>query len=164
MPRKLPFDDRFRAEHYLEKATEIGDCLCIGSGNYRPTWKTEERKSERIATLICRVFYGPSRSNVLHSCNNIACINPAHLRWGSQSENIKQAVNSGRMIVPDSTDRMRKQVLDGKHPFTKLTPDQITLIRTRLSNGEKLDAIAADFDVSFQQIGKIKLGQRWSYV
>lgn len=33
--------------------------------------------------------------NALHSCNHGDCVNPDHLRWGSQSENLIQAFDDG---------------------------------------------------------------------
>lgn len=35
----------------------------------------------------------------MHSCNNPGCVNPAHLSWGTQSENLKQMVESGRQVL-----------------------------------------------------------------
>lgn len=32
---------------------------------------------------------------VLHSCDNKECFNPEHLRWGSRSENIREAYSRG---------------------------------------------------------------------
>lgn len=34
----------------------------------------------------------------LHSCDNGMCVNPSHLRWGTQSENIMDAVRRGRHV------------------------------------------------------------------
>jgi hypothetical protein len=45
-----------------------------------------------LATRLGRKVVGM----VLHSCDNPPCINPAHLREGSQAENIADAVARGR--------------------------------------------------------------------
>jgi hypothetical protein len=39
----------------------------------------------------------PSGLLVLHSCDNQRCVNPAHLRAGTQGENAREAVERGRM-------------------------------------------------------------------
>lgn len=39
----------------------------------------------------------PDRMLVLHMCDNACCCNPSHLRLGTQSDNIRDAVNKGRL-------------------------------------------------------------------
>lgn len=169
MPHRLPLTDEFRATHYLNKARREGDCLVLGNGTYRPTWhkehghRQERGGTERIANLICRVTHGPApidKKQVLHSCDNLGCINPTHLSWGTQSENLRQAVARNRMVVPRS-DRA-KMAREGKGG-ARLTPNDILRIRERLDR-ETLKQIAADFGVSFQTISKVKRGQRWAHV
>lgn len=38
--------------------------------------------------------------DIMHSCDNRLCVNPAHLAIGTRSENMKDAYNKGRIIVP----------------------------------------------------------------
>ena len=165
MPRALPMDDDFRAAHYLQRAEQRGDCLCLGNGSYYPTWSLNGCKTERIAHLILRVHTGPRLRGAysLHSCDNIACINPDHLRWGTQRENIRDAQLRGRMHPLPFIDQCMR-VRDGRHNWARLKPVDIERIRLRLANGEKQQSIAADFGVTFQQISKIKLGQRWAHL
>jgi hypothetical protein len=47
------------------------------------------RYAHRVA---CERAHGPAPSPdsvAMHSCDNPPCVNPAHLSWGSQSENVK---------------------------------------------------------------------------
>jgi hypothetical protein len=39
----------------------------------------------------------PDGLDVLHSCDNKPCVNPAHLRAGTPSENMREAYARGRM-------------------------------------------------------------------
>lgn len=45
------------------------------------------------------IHYGsfPKSNLILHSCDNPSCVNPAHLRIGTQSDNISEAWSKGRM-------------------------------------------------------------------
>lgn len=165
MPKKLPFDEMWRAEHYLRRAEKRGNCLCVGTGNYYPTWWRPGRKHERLSQLICRVFNGPRPQDsavVMHSCDNKACIKPEHLSWGQQKQNLKDAFSKGRMKLPivDHGARVRA----GLHHWARLLPKDIVTIRARLANGEQLAPIAADFGITFQQVSKIKRGLRWGHL
>jgi len=50
-------------------------------------------------------FYGPIPAglSVLHSCDNPPCINPFHLRAGSQSDNILDSVQRGHHFNANKT-------------------------------------------------------------
>lgn len=64
-----------------------------------------ERKAHRASLKLTGVDV--STGNVLHSCDNPPCINPAHLRVGTQRENALDTRNRGR----------------GAGYFVKLPPD-----------------------------------------
>jgi len=55
----------------------------------------------RRATHISLETDGRSRPTeahfALHSCDNPPCVNPAHLWWGTQLENIQDALSKGRL-------------------------------------------------------------------
>lgn len=78
---------------------------------------------------------------VLHSCDNPICVNPDHLRQGTQKENAADMVSRGRH--------------KGKG---RLNRAQVEAIRadTRI-----LTAIAADYGVTFQNIYAIQQGRSW---
>lgn len=37
----------------------------------------------------------PAGHEVLHSCDNKRCLNPEHIRWGTRSENVREAYERG---------------------------------------------------------------------
>lgn len=56
--------------------------------------------SHRIALIIWNDGKVEKDKFVLHSCNNPACCNPNHLRWGTQKENINDCIKAGRKTNP----------------------------------------------------------------
>ena len=83
---------------------------------------------------------------VCHSCDNPGCVNPDHLFHGSHSEN--------------QQDKARK----GRQWNQKLYPDDVILIRERLSRGELQKDIAKDYGVTFQAISFIANGVSWAHI
>lgn len=54
------------------------------------------RKASHISLMIAGLPR-PDNLYALHSCDNPMCTNPKHLRWGTQRENIGDALERGRM-------------------------------------------------------------------
>lgn len=57
-------------------------------------------RQKKVMQLVCELTYGPGEhgQRPLHSCDNIICVRPSHLRWGTQSENIRDAYIRNRGI------------------------------------------------------------------
>lgn len=56
-------------------------------------------KKPKMATHVALELHGFERvdnAHALHSCDNPKCVNPAHLRWGSHVENLREMVARGR--------------------------------------------------------------------
>jgi len=68
----------------------------------------------RPATHMALLIKGEARQDgkdACHSCDNPRCCNPAHLWWGSRSENMKDAAAKGRHVAS------RKTHCANGHPF-----------------------------------------------
>ena len=51
--------------------------------------------------IAARIAYGPADGRyVLHSCDNRLCCNPRHLRYGSQLDNVRDAIARKRHVNP----------------------------------------------------------------
>jgi hypothetical protein len=88
---------------------------------------------------------------VLHSCDNPSCINPAHLKKGTQSENIQDAFDKGRKKQP---------ILFGEHhPKSKLTLENVEFIR---ANPQMMHTeLAVMFGVKPNTIRGVRIGRTW---
>lgn len=87
-------------------------------------------------------------ADVLHRCNNPACVEPTHLRWGTNAENM--------------ADRMERE---GYLSCKKLAAKDIAEIRDLLTGTRFSQRVIGEwYGVSPSTIGQIKRGQTWSYV
>jgi hypothetical protein len=110
------------------------------------------RRSSLLAHRVSyEIFIGPIARgmSVLHSCDRPICVQPAHLRVGTQLENIND------MLVRD------RHVRGTGHPLAKLTDDDIILIRTRALSQR---AFAERFGVSPSAIRQVQVGLTWRHV
>lgn len=89
---------------------------------------------------------------VLHSCDNPACCNPAHLRLGSHNENMVD------MISRDRSTRGQRDAM------AKLYPDQVAEIRRARGDGVLLRVLADKYGVQESQISRIATGLRWGWM
>lgn len=71
----------------------------------------------------------------LHSCDNPLCVNPAHLREGTNQDNSNDAVARNRRPKGE------------RHACSRLTENQIREIRKCVANGASQASMARRFDV-----------------
>ena len=92
-----------------------------------------------------------SGKHILHSCDNRKCVNPHHLREGTNAEN-----------MADMVERKRSPNNKGaKNPNVRLTDDQVREIREKWSvGGITQTKLAEEYKVNQTQISKIVLRQQ----
>jgi hypothetical protein len=99
------------------------------------------------------VHHGPIPSGllVLHSCHNRRCVNPKHLRVGTQSDNIKEAFEAKRKTQPIA--------FGEQNPKSKLTLAQVKFIKAHpeIPHTE----LAAAFGLSPNCIRGVRIGRTW---
>lgn len=88
----------------------------------------------------------PEGFEVMHACDNRACINPEHLSVGTH------------------TDNMRDCAVKGRAPGSKLTADQVRSIRNRYESGEHKNDLASEFGVSPSNILLIVKRVNWAWL
>ena len=87
----------------------------------------------------------PEGMRVLHTCDIRSCVNPEHLRLGTDFDNAMDKMMKGRAVGV-------------------LSAGQVREIRRRLAAGEKQSRIARALKVDPQQVSKIKLGKAYTWV
>lgn len=52
----------------------------------------------RVHRFVCELFKGKIKPGnvVMHGCDNPACINPKHLKQGTQLRNVRDCIKKGR--------------------------------------------------------------------
>lgn len=88
---------------------------------------------------------------LLHSCDNPKCVNPDHLRVGTQRENILDCINRGRKTNPPT------HFGEDHHNSKFLLSD----LNTILNDKRPYRLIAKDYGVCEETIGRVKRKQTW---
>lgn len=124
-----------------------------GVFNLPKTEMTAARK-ERAHRLAWVWAYGliPPDKYVCHRCDVPACVRPAHLFLGAQSENVRDAIDKGRMWE------------GADHPLAKLTPEAVRDIRRRAADGEINYRIARAHGVNSGTVWHVLNGLSWKAV
>ena len=96
----------------------------------------------------------PDGNLVMHTCHNgsFGCVTPHHLMLGTQQDNINMAVRDNRIALGES---------NGK---SKLTANQVRIIRLLVLTGLTQPEIGARYNVHPGNISNIKLRKHWKYI
>lgn len=111
-------------------------------------------KEVRAHRASYEIFHGSfdKAKSILHSCHNIACINPDHLRVGTNIDNMKDMVDAGRSCRGSN------------HSRAKLKESDIPKIKELGKVGFTQSRIATLFNVSQVNVGLILRNKNWKHV
>ena len=133
----------------------------FGHGRFRRGRKDEGQVGPHCFSYELHV--GPITDGlfVLHKCDNPSCVNPSHLFLGTQSANLQDCRDKGRLQghFQNGPDARRRR--GSSHPVSKLTEAQIPAIR---QDPRSYCAIAKDYGVDNSLIGRIKRREAWAHV
>lgn len=104
-------------------------------------------------------FRGPIPAGlfVCHHCDNPACINPAHLFLGTNSDNMQDAIRKGRIVRKPARPAPAR-----KNP--KLTAAQVIAIKEGWRSGRRQRDMAPEYGVTPGNISMICRGATWKHV
>lgn len=107
-PQKRPREKRPLEERFWEKVQKTDDCwLWTGTKNRRGyggfhVTTPSGRKTARAHRLSYEMHHRcsvPLGMEVMHSCDNPLCVNPAHLSVGTKADNMQDAARKGRVCT-----------------------------------------------------------------
>ena len=92
----------------------------------------------------------PSTLDILHSCDNRKCCNPAHLFPGTNLDNMRDKVKKGRQAKGESSGT------------AKITAAQVQSIRARYATGGiSQEKLGNEYGLHQTHIGRIVRGKNW---
>ena len=112
---------------------------CIDHGQkgnrdgYGGTTRKGVRRGLHVYTLMDKTGEEPNGRSALHTCDNTRCINPHHLYWGDQSQNMQDMQSRGRRR-------------GGHRP--KLTDEQVSYARHAVASGATQNSVARHLGVN----------------
>lgn len=100
-----------------------------------------DHKPQLAHRVAYELFVGniPQGMLILHSCDNPYCVNPDHLRVGTNAEN------------------MRDKGLRGKN--FKITNEQATEIKELLKSGVKIKEVARIYNLDYYYVNMVRIGK-----
>ena len=155
MKRPPPTDAKTRKRLYSKSIVQPNGCILWtravrtdGYGQFAITskWVTG---AHRVALAYALGRWSAPGVLVLHSCDTPLCINPAHLREGTNADNARDR------------NRKRRQARGARHGRAKLTATQVFEIRIYIARGVSPTKIAAKYKVSRRSVGRIGNNQQW---
>lgn len=104
--------------------------------------------------------YGPIPSGlvVMHICDNPPCINPSHLKLGSDVDNKRDAKSKGRLTWKK---RRAGVVIGERHGRAKLTQAEAMEVKY---GGGSLKELSEKFSVTKTTIRGIRSGRIWAHI
>jgi hypothetical protein len=143
-----------------ERVARHGECVfwqgCKGSRGYgtMAVGKRNREATHRISWALANGARPPAGMHVMHSCDNPACINPAHLSIGTAADNQRDCSMKGRKRAPRGS-RCKK---------SKLTEAQVIAAAQQFAQGAFSKDIAKNLGVKRDAILKIMQGSRWPHM
>jgi hypothetical protein len=145
------------AERFWKRVKQGDGCwLWLGSRDKNGYGRMRlNGRPELVTHIAWQLTYGalPKGQVILHVCDNPPCVNPDHLRIGTQQDNIADMHNKERA--------RQGHALGVEHGLAKLNPDRVREIRasheTTLQLSKRLGIARATIDA-------VKKRQTWRHV
>lgn len=154
---RVPLEERF-----WKYANKCGPDECwpwLGPkdrSGYGHCWDGERKLlAHRVSLAIDGRDAG--KLDALHSCHNPLCVNPAHLRPGTEKENAKDAIDAGRFVHNPAE-------IGEKNANSILTEKEVTEIRRLYASGQSQLSLGKAYGVSPRTIAKCVHRLTWKHI
>lgn len=144
-----------RIEDKVVRVPEAGCWVWMGTTTVRGYGQIESHKRKVYAHRASyEAFIGPIPKGlyVCHSCDNVYCVNPAHLFLGTQKQNLADMASK------------RRSTWGSKNPMAKLSEDKVESIKRSIACGHSDLGISFQFGVCRQTVNNIRNGKVWKHV
>lgn len=136
---------------------QIGDCIvwtaALYDNGYGACSYFGSSSAHMFSYMLWNMAEIPADKVVRHKCiGRHDCVNPEHLELGSHKDNADDRRRDGTLCVGE------------KQGNSKLTEDQVKLIREGKKKGESLGDRSKKFDVSKHAISRIDKGKGWTHL
>lgn len=96
----------------------------------------------------------PDGLHVLHSCDRPSCVNPAHLRLGTNAENNADMMAKGR----------NRQPRGESNGVSRITGEIASAMRARYTLGESLVCLARAYGIDHTTVSRVVRRVTWRHV
>lgn len=124
-------------------------------------------KAHRIAYWLTFGRW-PAEFMCMHKCDNPCCVNPYHLKLGSQLDNIADMKQKGRAASGENNGNRKhpESVPRGeRNGWSKLTAQQVIEIRKKYATGHYIhQQLADEYSIHRRTVGQIISGKRWAHI
>lgn len=142
---------------------DLGPCWLWTGAKYKNGYGHISFNGKTISThraaWIVAYGYTLGGLNVCHKCDNRACIRPAHLFPGTQSDNLLDMVRKGRFGI-----RRHNPLRGERSPNAKLTDAIVRRMVALRSSGKLYREIGAMFGVHENTASKVVRRIKWRHV
>lgn len=159
--RTQPLDVRFWSKvnkegptqpHMSTPCWEWTAGICNGYGSFGMSSGTE--RAHRVAWTLTHGDV-PTGKQVLHACDHRKCVNPAHLRIGTNADNVQDKMDRGRHPRGEA----HRVNVGESNGSARLTREDVARIR---EDRRMHKDVARDYGVSRSLVGMIRQGKVWS--
>lgn len=144
-----------------------GGCSPDGYGKFAvtaPRGATPKQKHFRAHRLSYQLLHGYIHADLVvrHDCDNPLCVNPSHLRLGTQRENIQDCIRRGRF--PRDHVPLASRRRGSSHHAAKITEALAFEIKSLAASGMRQAAIGRLLHVRARLVQQVVSGTTWRHV